>query len=320
MLSRFLLLLGACALLPGLAQASLSAPAALTIELRPAALIDHPRIVLADVARIDGTQPGAGELDHLELGPAPRVGYVERLTRAQVEQAILRSARFNAIAWSGAPSVAVRTRAQTVHGDQLAAAAIAAAEHEFADSQTKLEVTLSAPPADLDVPAGPLELRARRVGPDYQAQHVPLWIDLLVNGAVYRSAVVQLAIAARRPAYLALHPMAPGARAGAADFAVADANVAGTGALPVGASLAPFRVRVPLKAGQLLASSAVGAGDQVLRGDQVRLLVRSGQIGIETSGVAMAEAGPGQLLAVRPAGASAIVTGRVSQSGTVDIE
>jgi flagella basal body P-ring formation protein FlgA len=313
---RFLILLGACALVPALAQTG----APLAIELHSGALIDHPRIALADVALIRAGQTTVQGLEQLELGPAPRVGYVERITRAQLEQAIHRHAGFGAIEWSGAASVAVRVQAQTVKAEQLAAAAVAAVRHEFGNSQARLEVTVTAPPADLDVPTGPLELRARRVGPANLAPRMPLWIDLVVNGAVYRSAVVQLAIAARQPAYVALHPMAPGAWAGQDDFAIAESNVAGIAAVPVGAPLAPFRLREPLKAGQLLAGSAVGAGNRVLRGDQVKLVITSGQIGIETSGVAMAEAGPGQLLAVRPLGGSNIVTGRLSQSGTVNIE
>ena len=56
------------------------------------------------------------------------------------------------------------------------------------------------------------------------------------------------------------------------------------------------------------------------RGDQVRVLVKAGQIGIETTAIALADAGPGQVLQVRPSGGKDAIAGRLDQTGTVTIE
>lgn len=318
---RLFLLAGACALLPVLAHCAETSPVPLPIELRASALVTGSRIVLGDVAVI-ASQPMASSIEQVELGRAPRVGYVERVTRAQVEQAIRRQqgAAPVVFAWSGADSAAVRVRSQTVASYDLAAAAVAAVQKDFAAPGIKLEVAAVIQPADLQVPSGAVELRPRRAASAVLAPRMPQWIDLVVDGAVYRSVVVQLAVTARQLVYVAKHSMAQGAWASEDDFSVEETNVAGLVPAPVAGRLAPFRLAVPLKANQPLSSSAMSINGKVLRGDQVRLVTRSGQIGIETMGIAMAEASPGQLLTVRPAGASAIVTGRVSHSGTVDIE
>jgi flagella basal body P-ring formation protein FlgA len=315
MLFRLFLLAGACAV------TCFASAAPLTIELRSSVLIGHARIALADVALVRA-QPLAATLDKLELAPAPRIGYVERLTRAQIERAIRRQPGVDGapIAWSGADSVSVSTQSQPVAGAKLAAAAVAAVRQQYSGSGASLAVAPLAQPSDLEVPAGRLELRARPVAAAALAARTPLWVDLVVDGAVYRSVVVPLAVTLRRAAYVANHAIERGAWVSLADFDVADASVAGIDALPVQGDLEPFRVREALKAGQTLATGAVNASGKVLRGDQVRLFVSAGQIGIETAAIAMADGGPGQMISVRPLGANDNITGRVGQSGTVTIE
>ncbi len=313
-----LLLLGAFVMSPSIVQASEPVRSDVAIELRSSALIDHPRIVLADVAVIHGH----AALQTIALGQAPRVGYVERLTRTQIEQAIRRHAgsEVGAFNWSGASSVAVKIQSQAVTGSDVSAAAMQALRSQFDTSHRAIALSLASPVADVELPAGPVELRARPLQASVLPARVPMWVDLLVNGTVYRSVVVQLSVSSRQPAYRALRDLAQGAWASQEDFAVADADVAGIEAVTVGSQLPAFRLRQNIKAGQLLSTAAQTSSGKVLRGDQVRLFIKSGQIGIETAAVAMAEAMPGQLLAVRPAGGTEIVTGRVSHAGTVTIE
>lgn len=318
---RFLLLIGTCALLPaGVSATGTRAQSAVALELHANAQIAKARIVLGDVAVIGARSADMARIAGLDLGNAPRVGYVERFTRAQIAQALRRQLGVEAIAWSGADSVAVRVQSHVVSPDALAAAAVDAVRKEFAAAHPGLDVRVAAQPAALEVPIGTLELRARRVNGTALAARMPQWVDVFVNGAVYRSAVVQLAVSQQRKVYVALRALEQGAWVGAGDFSVVDANVAGVATVPVGTAMQPFRLREPLREGQLLTNGVMLGGGTILRGDNVRLVIQSGQIGIETTGVAMADAAPGEKLAVRPDGASDIVSGRVGQAGTVIIE
>ncbi|KQQ96179.1 flagellar basal body P-ring formation chaperone FlgA [Massilia sp. Leaf139] len=312
--------IGACALLPAAACAADQAPRTMALELRAEAQVAGVGIALGNVAILDTGHPGAARLAALHLGKTPRVGYVERFTRAQIAQAVRRQSDVEAIAWTGADSVAVRAQSHAVGTDALAAAAIDAVRAEYGAAHPGLEVRLAGQLAPLEVPDGRLELRARRVSGTVLNKRMTQWLDVLVDGAVYRSAVVPLAVSQQRQVYMARRALEQGAWVGPADFTVSDANVAGLAAAAVDPALQPFRLRTPLKEGQVLAAGAMLNEGKILRGDSVRIIVRNGQIGIEAGAVALAEAGPGQQLAVRPNGASETLTGRVGQAGTVIIE
>lgn len=318
---RSSLFMGVATLLPAYLPAhALAAPDA-SLELRRDALVEQARIVLGDVAVVPSAQPHAEALRAVALGQAPRVGYVERFSRAQLEQAIRRQVpNAGAIDWSGAAVVAVRTRAQSVPAQAMADVAIAAARARFYGAGRRVDVSLAVPLNDLEVPAGALEVRARPSQAKVQGGRLPLWLDLLVNGKVYRSVVAELAVSAQQQAYVARRALQPGELASAADFEVLEADVAGADALPADRTLPAFRVGRAVRAGEALSAGAMLESGKILRGDQVRVRVMSGQIGIETSAVAMADAAPGQALRVRPSGGTDIVTGRVNPSGVVIIE
>lgn len=315
-------LLGASALLFMHAHAQAAAVTPVVIELRANAVIEHARVTLSDIATLQADARTAAALGTVDLGHAPRIGYAERLTRAQIELLIRRHAAVGdvAIDWHGPGTVAMHTAAQTVSGATLTTAAIAAAQTAYAAPDRQLDIAAPAQVADVDVPVGALQIRPRSLDGIKLAQRMPLWLDLLVDGAVYRSVVVQLQPSMRQNAYIAKRAIEQGAWAGPDDFTVAQAELAGVQAVPVGPVLAPFRAAKALKAGQILSLPAQAPGGKVLRGDQVRLLVRAGQIGIETTATALADAGPGQLLQVRPSGGKDIIAGRVDPSGTVTIE
>lgn len=318
---RSSLLLAAAALLPMHPYARPLGTADLSVELRAEALVDHARVALADVAVIHADGAQAAALGAIELGRAPRVGYVERFSRGQIEQAI-RSTTPNAgaVSWSGATAVAVRTGAQTVAAQFMSQAAIEALRRHLAGMGGRTTISVETPPADVLVPVGQLELRPRALPARVQNGRAPVWIDLHVNGELYRSVVVRLAVSVHQQAYLARHEIDAGALVTSADFEIAEADVAGTDPLPAQQPLAPFRAARALRAGQPLTSAAMLAGGTILRGDQVRLTIRAGAIGIDTAGVAMDDAGPGQPVRVRPSGSQDIVTGRLGPSGAVIID
>jgi flagella basal body P-ring formation protein FlgA len=224
-----------------------------------------------------------------------------------------------AVNWSGAAAVAVRTKTQSVSAQTLSDAAMSAVRAQFAANGRNVTVALSAPPADVELPVGQIAVRQRgRV--KVQAGRAPVWLDLLVENQVYRTVVVQVSVSARQQAYVALHAMATGALVGAQDFALTDTEVAGLDVVPADQLLMPFRVAHAIRAGETLTPAAMLASGKIMRGDEVRVLIQAGQIGIETAATAMNDAHPGEVIRVRRAGGSDIVSGRVSQSGAVIIE
>lgn len=294
-----------------------AAPLALT--LRAEALLGHARITLADVAGVSAQDAALASLD---LAAAPRVGYVERLSRAHIEQLLARRAGVTQVAWDGAASVAVRVRTQALAPEQLGAAARAAAQAAFGPRHSGLKVELAAQPAPLELPLGEYRIVARPLAAQPLAARVAVWLDVEVGGALYRSVVVALKLSARQSVYVARRTLAPGALVGQHELELREMDLAaldGAPALPAAAAL-PLRLRRGVAAGQVLGEAALAQPGMIYKGDQVRLVVRSGAIGIETDAVALADAAPGERVAVRSASAREAVTGRASAGGAVFID
>lgn len=289
----------------------------LRLELRSSVLLDHARVTLGDVALL----PEGDPLATLELGAAPRVAYVERLSREQIGLAIRRRAGVaREIAWSGAASVALQSQSQTVAAATLAQAAVDGVLAAWQGSLPGMTVDVAAAPAALEVPLGAIDIRMRALSEPRLAARMPVWLDIRVDGALYRSLVVPLLVAARQPVYVARHALAAGAQAVGDDFERRDGNVVGLEALPAAPQAQGWRLRHALAQGQVLTQAAMPQAGMVFRGDAVRLLIRHGAVEIEARGVALADAAPGQALAVRLPAAAEAVNARVGPTGAVVIE
>lgn len=293
--------------------------AALTLTLRSEVQLGHARILLADVAELPaGTAPALAALD---LGPAPRLQQQTRINRGQIAQLMQRRLQENlpSITWQGADSVQIQTAAQTVSGEALGAAALAAVQTAFGTRYPGLEALLAAPQAGLDIPLGAYQLRARAPEAALLPARVALWLDVVAQGQVLRSVVVPVTLSLRRPAYVARRALAAGSQAQAADFEVRESDVAGLDALPVGAD-GSWRLKRPVQAGQVLVQAMLPVRGAVFAGDHVRLQMRQGGIDLEADAVAQADAAPGQMVAVRSSFSSDTVAGRLTAAGTVIIE
>ena len=303
------------------AAASLPGAPALALTLRQEVQLDHPRILLGDVAVLpDGASPALAALD---LGAAPRVNAVERLSRVQIALLIRRRLPRppETLAWNGAESVNLQRRSQSVAGSLLGEAAVGAVLAAYGPRHPGLQAAPESLPGDVDIITGAYDIKARALDTARLPARTPVWLDLLVGGRVQRSVVVPVGFTWQRPAYLARRPLAAGGLAGPDDFEVRESNGAGLDAQPVDAAgQAGWRMRRALQAGQVLARAQVPPRGTVFPGDTVLLQARSGSIGIDVEAVVQAEAAPGQQVAVRTRHSSDTLTGRLTAAGTVVIE
>jgi flagella basal body P-ring formation protein FlgA len=317
------LLACALALAPACSAAGSLPPAApaLALTLLQEVQLDHARILLGDVAALPAG--AAPELARLDLGAAPRVNAIGRLSRAQIALLIRRRLPQPpaALAWSGADSVSVQRRSQALAGAVLGQAAVDAVLAAYGPRFAGLQAAVESLPADVEIIPGPYAIRARALDAARLPARASVWLDLLVEGQVQRSVVVAVGFTLQRPAYLARRALSAGSMAAARDFEVREINVAGLDAQPVSAAGQPgWRVRGALQAGQVLTRAQVPASGTVFPGDTVLLQARSGAIGIDVAAVVQAEAVPGQRVSVRASHSSDVLTGRLTAAGTVVIE
>ena len=300
-------------------DAAAASTPALALTLREHVQLDHARIVLGDVATLaDGA---SAELASLDLGPAPRVNAIERISRAQIALLVRRRLQQPVLAWSGADSVSVQRLSQPVPGSVLGDAAVAALLDAYGARFPGLQASAPALPADVDIIFGGYTVKARALDASRLPARAAVWLDLMVAGQVQRSVVVPVTLAWQRPVYVARRALPAGSMVQSGDFEVREQNVAGLDAQPVAGTGTPgWRLRRAMVSGQVLARGLLPASGTVFPGDTVRLQARSGAIGIDVAAVVQAEAAPGQLVAVRALHSSDTLTGRLSAAGTVLIE
>lgn len=295
------------------------------IALRPEVLLSGPRMTLADVAEVSAADAAVRRaFGAVVLGRAPMAGYVERRSRAELDMALRGQALSSGqtIVWRGAPGVTVRSLTQQLDQARLLELARQRLREAFGGADVELDASLAAPLPELVAPAGALQYRARLADASRLRPRMAVWIDVIADGAVYRSVVVPLAVTARRGVYLARRALPAGSTATADDFVEARQDIAdladvalAPGALPHGG-----RVRQALAAGQVVTLRQMAPADMVLRGDRVRLVISAAGIAIETSALAQADAVVGQRVQVRPERSNELVTARVIAPDLVSLD
>jgi hypothetical protein len=168
-----------------------------TLELRPDVLLEGGQIRLVDVARIDATD-GAyqRQLESLVVGRAPLVGHLEQRTRAELDL-LLRSQAFRndqSIVWRGAAAVKIRRASQMLAADQLLDVARRHVLDHFGAGPDEMQIRLDGVLPEVAAPQGALQLTARMAPTARARARMAVWVDVVVQGSVYRSVVVPLLI------------------------------------------------------------------------------------------------------------------------------
>jgi len=298
-----------------LAAACLGLPAAgAELALRATVLASQPRLHLADVAEVSG--PDAAAVAGLELGSAPRIGYVARWTGAQLQELVLRRTG-RSVAVSGAPEVQVRTAARLVTSAEQLALAVQAVQADFG-ADGSLQATPLRVPAEVEAPQD-ARLAVRQQAGRALAPRLEVWLDVLWQDAVYRSLRVELALELPRQLYVARRDLAAGEVLLAADFERRPGNAAlaagmAADSLPPGA-----RLRQPLRAGQALAASQLAPAGSLRRGEKAVWRWQGGALQLEREGIALGDAAPGEPVQLRMSG-GAVLAGRLQSDGTVQAD
>jgi flagella basal body P-ring formation protein FlgA len=297
-----------------LAALWLPAAAGAELALRENVLATQPRLRLGDVAEIRGE--GAPALAALELGNAPRVGYVARWTRQELQELLLRRGA-RGVDWSGAQQVQVRTAARLVTAAEQLALAVPAVQAAFG-ADGPLQATPLRAPAEVEAPLD-AQLAVRPLAGRPLTARFELWLDVLWQGTVYRSLRLALALDAPRRLYVARHDLAPGALLTADDFDAREGNAALAAGPAAGAWLPGARLRQALRAGQPLAADQVLAPGTLRRGEHAVVRWQAGALQLERDGIALGDALPGEAVHMRMTG-GAVLAGRLRQDGTVQAD
>lgn len=166
-------------------------------------------------------------------------------------------------------------------------------------------------------PAGEWRVIARAIRGDALAKRVSVWVDLEVDGAVYRSLPVWVGINAYRSVIVARRAYRSKEPLMASDFAVAERDVAAVRGAPLAldADLGGLRARRPVPAGGIVQAADVEAQPPVVAHEEIDVRVVVGPIAIDTRAIAEEEGARGAYIRVRNPASALTYTARVVDRG-----
>ncbi|MEM5421260.1 flagellar basal body P-ring formation chaperone FlgA [Paraburkholderia ferrariae] len=296
---------------------------AASLDVAPAATVNGPDVKLGEIAHVDAPD-GAQRtlLSGIDLGPAPRVGFERQVRRSDIERALHAQgwSSGNPLGLSGAQVTVVRVASQQVGSDELLHCATASLVDSLNTAYRNIRLTPLDAPAALALPVGRIDYRARPMdAPRPLPRRMAQWVDISVDGRLYRSVPVTFEIHAQTEALVAGRELTHDEPLAADAASVHDVDAAGVKdkLLPADALAAGLHVRRELPAGTALTWADVGTPPAVARGDWVTLRVGAGAVRIEERVQALEDGQLGAAVHVKSA-AGVSLSARVIGSGMVE--
>lgn len=294
------------------------------VALKSSAVATARQYVLGDVADVLAADPElAHELAGLTVGQAPRPGYPSRVPRAEFAHYLrLKYPQLaDRLAWEGAASVTIESTG--VRYDRQAIVDFAARElrARLEAGGGQVDVQPSDHVTPIELPPGDVTFKVRDSGADIRpAKRLCVTVDVLVDGAFYRSVPVWFSASVVRNVLKARRDLPAGQTADRQDFEVASQDVTDLATMPlaVTANLAGLRLKRPLAAGAALQQGILEVAPAISRGEDVTIELASQAIRLEAKGVALSEALIGQSIRVKTSG-NEILVAKVVAPGVVSL-
>jgi flagella basal body P-ring formation protein FlgA len=292
-----------------------------SIVARPQAEVTADRIVLADVAVVKSQNPSlAQKLRRLELSPSPNPGKSWFINRFDIIVALRRAGIDDKTVDLLSPEkIEVQRRFTLVTGQMLLRAV-----QEFAMKSASWPGTMTVDsahlPAELEVPCGKLELRAREGVQRLRRGQNCLPVDIIVDAQTYRTVNLSLIIKVVAPVLTARKSISRGDSIDASNTSIEIRDITdisddvATEAFPAG-----WTAVMSLAEGTVIRQNFISEPAAVHAGDKVVVLVESGQVRITGKATATQDGHIGQTITVRFENPDREVRGKVAEAGVIRI-
>ncbi len=301
----------------------ISTPAsALEITLQKSAVVNDRRVTLGDIAVFDEQSDTSRALAALVVSEAPEPGEHRFLRSVEVRNMLLRNGRVPAgTYWRGPASITVIRSGQEITAQQVLNEIAAfindnrsdlpAAEIRFiADT---LPVPFQVPKGELSctvIPSSPGILRSTRFSLIYR-----------VDDRVVRNMSVRGRIEALSDIVVARRGLRRGSELTRDDLTVVKKDIARMRSVVTDLdSIVGRRLTRALRAKTPLQPEFVEEIPVIHQGDPVKIIVRSGQMTLSATGIALVSGGPGATVAVENASSGKRLRARVEGPGVVSVQ
>lgn len=304
----------------------LAAPAAaagISVTINAESTVTGPLMTLGELAVISGDdKERVKALGAAKLGNAPSPGH-----RVVLSGDILMTRLggtgldFSDVSWQVPPTIVVITAAQTVSGEQLAAAADEALRRQLGNNDdSAVSISLVGLPADALVPLGRVDMRVDTPGGIRFNVLTTAVVSISVDGRPITSVSLKYNIKAYQQVVVAARNIAARETITAENIRLERREVGKiSGYLTDMDKVLGQTARQPVTAGTPLSEGAVNKPVVVKRGAGVTIIARTGDVSVTAGGQALQDGREGEIIRVQNLLSKRILNARVVNANTVEV-
>ncbi|HHJ13918.1 MAG TPA: flagellar basal body P-ring formation protein FlgA [Gammaproteobacteria bacterium] len=271
------------------------------LELRDKVLLQHRYYTLADVAVMRGADPALlKRLGRVRLGRVPRVGRLTRLDRTRIAQRLNRliPGIRKYLGWRGAEFVEISSAQSELKKERYLGLAQAYLSDELGRKFIKHEIRPAGEYRTLYLPPGEVEMVPSRGSGGKIGKRTCVWLDISVSGEHYRTLPVWFDVAAFAEVLELQRDLPAGSVVDPRWVKRSVRDVANLRGTPLGVKdqLEGKRARRALSAGTVLVAEGIEPLPPVVKGQQVKVRSRAGNITLTLRARALEDGYPGDAI------------------------
>lgn len=276
---------------------------AINITLKKNVYMSSGRVLLKNLADIDMVDIDIHKkISNIGIIKSPRVGYVEILTRKNIEKILKRNPLVieNELKFDGAEKVFIRSNGEKHLYSDFIKMATDKLLAEFKSGKREIKFKLDSKIKYINLPYGQLKYETR-INSTSISPRMCVWIDVFLGDYFYRSIPVWVNVSIFEPVYLAKINIERNSVISESDFFVSKKNIA----LLYGNNLKvdefnnELLVKETIEAGGTLRIDNVKSVPAVIAGKVIDAMVNEGAVSIQVKATARNDAEVGEIVKVK---------------------
>lgn len=274
--------------------AAVAAGTDIVVETRAETVLAASVCRLGDIAEVHSDDAAVAQsLRAIVIGRAPKVGQMGYVSRIDLE-AHVRSrlgTDASAVRWNGPFVMKLRAVGRELAAQDMTAAAEAELREWLREQVGTAEVRPSGAVQRVSVPDGEIEIRAGLNPRARLTKKMSVWVDVFVDGALYRTVPLWFDVSTMGRVYQAQRDLPAGHALTRDDLTLAEVDLATVKGKPwdSGTEVAGLRTRKWLAAHAVLTEQSVEPVPAVVKGQPLTVLATSGTVALQVTAVALAD-------------------------------
>ncbi len=290
------------------------------IKLNPSSTVTSKRVLLRDIAVIDGTDETVKQLGSIDIGYAPMPGKEKRIPASLVRSKVrsLFKNEHHQIIEPGS-IISVKRASQRISDETLHGLYSDYIKRRFSGKTFKIRKMKIA--GNRQLPTGKLSLRISEGKNTRKAGHIKLLVEAVPENGRIQRILVSGWVSLYEKLVRARHKLSKGSVIQQSDLYIEEADVT---RYPSDVMYSTERItgqmaKRTIKKDSLIRSTMIGANPDIKKGETVKLVLRSGVLSVSALGIATENACVGEQVRVKNVQSRKIVTGQVLDSTNVRV-